>query len=196
MLWDYRTPGIPDDLFIRDENVPITKEEVRAVAISKARLKEGYTVIDVGSGTGSITVEAALQVRNGKVYAIDKDEDAVKLTQENVRRFNLTNVEVIHDDALSALNRMPMADVVFIGGSSGYMHEIVRLAYDRLKGNGRIVIDTILIESMYEAIEALKDLQLNYIDITQITICKGKRVSMGTMLTSRNPVLVIAAEKP
>ncbi len=196
MLWDYRTPGIPDELFIRDENVPITKEEVRAVAISKARLKEGFTVIDVGSGTGSITVEAALQVRNGKVYAIDKDENAVRLTQENVRRFNLTNVEVIHDDALNALNRMPMADVVFIGGSGGYMHEIVRLAYDRLKDNCRIVIDTILIESMYEAIEALKDLQLNYIDITQITICKGKRVSMGTMLTSRNPVLVIAAEKP
>ncbi len=195
MLWDYRTPGIPDELFIRDEQVPITKEEVRAIALSKARLKEGFTVIDIGSGTGSITVEAALQVKDGKVYAIDKDADAIRLTQENVKRFNLTNVEIIHDDALNALNTVPMADAIFIGGSSRHMHEIVRLAYERLRGNGRIVIDTILIESMYDALRALEGLSLNYIDITQVIICKGKRVSMGTMLTSRNPVLVIAAEK-
>jgi cobalt-precorrin-6B (C15)-methyltransferase len=198
MLWDYRTPGIPDELFIRDENVPITKEEVRAIAVSKARLKEGFTVIDVGSGSGSITVEAALQVgKNGKVYAIDKDANAVMLTQENVKRFDLSNVEVIHGDAIDVMNSIPdgFADAIFIGGSGGYMYDIVRLAYNKLKSRGRMVIDTIVIESMYEALRALNGLEPSYIEVTQVMVSKGRKVSMGTMLTARNPVLIIVACK-
>ncbi len=198
MLWEYRTPGIPDELFIRDENVPITKEEVRAIAVSKARLKEGFTVIDVGSGSGSITVEAALQVgKNGKVYAIDKDANAVMLTQENVKRFGLSNVEVIHGDAIDVMNSMPngSADVIFIGGSGGYMYDIVRLSYNKLKSRGRMVIDTIVIESMYEALRALNGLELSYIEVIQVMVSKGRKVSMGTMLTARNPVLIIVACK-
>ena len=73
-MWDAKTPGIPDELFDRDENVPITKEEVRVVQISKARLKPGMTVYDIGWGSGSISVEAALQVEeSGSVHAIDYD---------------------------------------------------------------------------------------------------------------------------
>ncbi len=198
MLWNYKTPGIPDELFIRDEKVPITKEEIRAIAISKARLKEGFTVIDIGSGSGSITVEAALQVgKSGKVYAIDKDAVAVMLTQENVRRFDLINVEVIHGDAIDVMSTIPneFADVIFIGGSGGYMHDVVSLAYNKLKNKGRMVIDTIVIESMYEALRALNALMLSYVEVTQVTVSKGKKVSMGTMLTARNPVLIIVAEK-
>ena len=82
-MWDAKTPGIPDELFDRDENVPITKEEARAVQISKARLKPGMTVYDIGCGSGSISVEAALQVEeSGSVHAIDYDAKAVELTKK------------------------------------------------------------------------------------------------------------------
>jgi len=37
-MWKTKTPGIPDEFFERDEKVPITKEEVRVVQISKGRL--------------------------------------------------------------------------------------------------------------------------------------------------------------
>ena len=87
MLWKYDTPGIPDELFERTEKVPITKEEVRAITISKLRLKEGFTAIDVGCGSGSLTVEICNQIRGGKAYAIDFDEKAVELTRQNLSRF-------------------------------------------------------------------------------------------------------------
>ena len=87
-MWNAKTPGIPDELFDRYENVPITKEEVRAVQISKARLKPGMTVYDIGCGSGSISVEASLQVEeSGSVHAIDYDTKAVELTKKTFQLF-------------------------------------------------------------------------------------------------------------
>ena len=99
-MWNYKTPGIPDDKFERTENVPITKEEVRTIQISKARLKPGQIVYDIGCGSGSISVEAALQIEsNGKVLAVDYDKNAIELTQNNLKKFNLSNVSVIFGNA-------------------------------------------------------------------------------------------------
>ena len=78
-MWNFKTPGIPDEHFERAEKVPITKEEVRTIQISKARLKPGQIVYDIGCGSGSISVEAAIQIESsGKVLAIDYDENAVE----------------------------------------------------------------------------------------------------------------------
>jgi len=198
MVWDFSTPGIPEELFIRDERVPITKEEVRVIALSKARLREGYRVIDLGCGTGSISIEAALQVgRDGKVYAVDRDATAVMLTRENVKRFNASNVEVIHADGREFMSGIPdeSMDTIFIGGAGGEMYDMVKISYNKLKQGRRMVIDTILIESMYSALDALKELGAKDIDITEVIVAKGKMLSIGTMLTARNPVLIITVEK-
>jgi len=196
-LWNYRTPGIPDEMFERIESVPITKEEVRVIALSKARLKDGNIVMDIGCGSGSITIEAALQVgSNGKVYAIDQDENAIKLTKENARKFNVTNIEVIHAKAQDSISKLPVADAIFIGGTGGDTQDIIKLAYNKLKSNGRIVIDTILIETMYHSLKAIDELRLENVDVTQLTIAKSRRVSTGTMMLARNPVIIISAQKP
>ena len=82
-MWKTKTPGIPDELFERDENVPITKEEVRVVQIAKGRLEPGMTVYDIGCGSGSMSVEIALQVEDsGHVHAVDYDPKAVELTKK------------------------------------------------------------------------------------------------------------------
>ncbi|MBT4955510.1 MAG: precorrin-6Y C5,15-methyltransferase (decarboxylating) subunit CbiT, partial [Nitrosopumilus sp.] len=95
-MWNYKTPGIPDESFERIEKVPITKEEVRTIHISKARLKPGQIVYDIGCGSGSISVEAALQVESsGKILAIDYDENAIELTKKNAQKFNLSNISTI-----------------------------------------------------------------------------------------------------
>ena len=95
-MWNYKTPGIPDEFFERAEKVPITKEEVRTIQLSKARLKPGQIVYDIGCGSGSISVEAAFQIEtSGKVLSIDYDENAVELTKKNLKKFNLSNVAVI-----------------------------------------------------------------------------------------------------
>ena len=192
-MWDYRTPGIPDELFERTEEVPITKEDIRAIAISKLRLKEGHSAIDVGCGSGSITVELCLQTK-GKVYAIDFDKNAVELTKKNLQKFG-ANAEVILGKAQDVLPKLQQADAVIVGGTWGDTKQVIELAVGRVKKGGRIVIDTILIETMYQALATINELKLTEVDITQITISKARKVTMGTMMLARNPVMMISATK-
>ena len=195
-MWNYKTPGIPDEYFERTENVPITKEEVRTIQISKARLKPGQTVYDIGCGSGSISIEAAFQVESsGKVLAIDYDKNAIELTKKNMYKFDLSNISVIHGNAKEKILELEEADVIFIGGTGGDTKEIVELSQNKLKSGGRIVIGTILIETLYSVLQILDKLQFESVDITQVTIAKSRKTSTGTMMLARNPVTIISATK-
>lgn len=195
-MWQHRTPGIPDELFERVEDVPITKEEVRTIQISKARLSPGQIVYDVGCGSGSISIEAANQIgSSGKVFSIDIDPNAVELTKKNLIKFQISNVSVILGNALQKINELPIADAIFIGGTGGETSEIVKLCESKLKQGGRIVIGTILVETLYSVLNVIEKLKFSSIDIIQVTISKSKKTSTGTMFLARNPVTIISATK-
>ena len=195
-MWKFKTPGIPDEEFERAEKIPITKEEIRVVQISKARLKPGQIVYDIGCGSGSISVEAALQIESsGKVLAIDYDENAIELTRKNIQKFGLSNILVIHGNAKEKIQELEKADTIFIGGTGGDTKEIVELSENKLKSGGRIVIGIILIETLYSVLQVLEKLQFESVDITQVTISKSRKTSTGTMMLARNPVTIISATK-
>jgi cobalt-precorrin-6B (C15)-methyltransferase len=195
-MWNYKTPGIPDEYFERTENVPITKEEVRTIQISKARLKPGQTVYDIGCGSGSISIEAAFQVESsGKVLAIDYDKNAIELTKKNMYKFDLSNISVIFGNAKEKILELEEADAIFIGGTGGDTKDIVEISQNKLKSGGRIVIGTILIETLYSVLQILDKLQFESVDITQVTIAKSRKTSTGTMMLARNPVTIISATK-
>jgi len=195
-MWKFKTPGIPDEEFERAEKVPITKEEVRVVQISKARLKPGQIVYDIGCGSGSISIEAAFQIESsGKVLAVDYDENAIKLTKNNIEKFGLTNISVIHGNAKEKIKELEEADTIFIGGTGGDTKEIVELSQNKLKSGGRIVIGIILIETLYSVLQVLEKLEFESVDITQVTISKSRKTSTGTMMLARNPVTIISATK-
>lgn len=195
MIWTYRTAGIPDELFERSDEVPITKEEIRALVISKLRLREDSDAIDVGCGSGSITVEICLQARRGKVYAIDSDKNAVELTRKNLSKFGV-KAELILSSAQDILPLMPKVDAVVIGGTSRETAKIIHLGIDRLKNGGRIVIDTILIETLYYALSSFGETQLCEVDVTQATIAKARKTKTGTMMVARNPITILSAKRP
>jgi cobalt-precorrin-6B (C15)-methyltransferase len=197
-IWTYKTPGIPDEMFLQSESVPgPTKEEVRVLTISKARLCEGNVVIDVGCGTGGLTVEAALQVApTGKVYSLDEDQVAVELTSSNVEKFGVTdNVMVVRGKAPEALVNFPEADAILIGGSVS-LREVLRASKDKLKENGRIVINAILLETACTAVDELKKLNFKNIDVALVSVAKGKQINSGTMMMARNPITIVSATKP
>src|SRR3972149_826159 len=171
-MWNHKTPGIPDEEFERTEEVPITKEEVRAIQISKARLSLGQTV-----------------------YAIDFDLKAVELTKKNLEKFGVSNVKVILGNAKEKISELPEADAIFIGGTGGDTKEIIELCHIKLKSGGRIVIGVILIETLFSVLEIMNKLDFTSVDITQITISKSRKTSAGTMMLARNPVTVISATK-
>ena len=195
-MWKFKTFGIPDEYFERTENVPITKEEIRVIQISKARLKPGQIVYDIGCGSGSISVEAALQVESsGKVLAVDYDENAIELTKKNMKKFGLSNISMIYGNAKEKILELEEADTIFIGGTGGDTTEIVELSENKLKSGGRIVIGIILIETLYSVLQILDKLQFESVDITQVTISKSRKTSTGTMMLARNPVTIISATK-
>ncbi|MGE5533514.1 MAG: precorrin-6Y C5,15-methyltransferase (decarboxylating) subunit CbiT [Bacillota bacterium] len=196
--WIYKTPGIPDEAFNQSDDVPgPTKEEIRVITISKARLQEGDVVIDVGCGTGGLTVEAALQVGSkGRVYAIDEDPAAIKLTTSNAEKFGVKgNVSIIGGKAPQALLTVPNADAILIGGGGLSLRAILQIANSKLNSNGRIVINAILLETATLAITELKALGFKDIDIVHISVAKGKQINSGTMMMARNPITIVSATK-
>ena len=195
MAWNSKSPGIPDEFFLREEEVPITKEEVRSIIISKLRLKENNSVIDIGCGSGSITVELCFQCQKGKVFGVDLDSQAVNLTKKNLENFNLS-AEILLGNAEDLLKTLPLVDGVVIGGTTGRTQTLIEQSIGKLNHGGRLVITTILIETMFNAMNTVNGSNLlKDIDLTQIIISKGRRTKTGTMMLARNPVLVISATK-
>ena len=139
---------------------------------------------------GLIQIESS-----GKVLAIDYDENAVELTKKNLKKFNISNVSVIFGNAKEKILDLEEADVIFIGGTGGDTAEIVKLSENKLKTGGRIVIGTILIETLYSVLQILDKLNFNSVDITQVTISKSRKTTTGTMMLARNPVTIISATK-
>ena len=121
-------PGISDDDFLRGD-APMTKEEVRALALSKLRLEAHHVVWDVGAGTGSVSVECALSCPAGRVYAVEKKEEALALLAENRARFHAANLEVVAGTAPEALEALSAPDRVFLGGTSGSLEDILNVIF-------------------------------------------------------------------
>ncbi len=184
------THGIDDERFIRDK-VPMTKSEVRSASLSRLELAKDSIVYDVGAGTGSVSIEMALQAEDGFVYAIEKKAEAVELIKKNAKHFHVSNLEVVEGLAPEAMEDLPAPTHAFIGGSSGNLKEIVELL---LKKNPtmRIVINAIALETVAEALNVLKEFPVTDVDIASISVGKSKQVARYHMMMGQNPVYVIA----
>ena len=185
---------IDDEEFIRG-NVPMTKREVRALTLAEARLDSDSIVVDVGAGTGSITVEAALIAKRGKVFAVERKAEAVELIRRNVEKFSVANVEVICAEAPDGLKDLPKLDAAIIGGSGGNTDRILDVLNTKLKVGGRIVVNAITIQTSAGALEYFRRHNWNY-EAFQVQITRLKKIRAYDMGQALNPVWIIAAQKP
>ena len=184
------THGIEDEEFIRAK-VPMTKSEVRSISLSKLRLTKDSVLYDIGAGTGSISIEAALQAPEGFVYAVEKKEEACALIEENKRKFHTANIEVVSGLAPEALEDLPVPTHAFIGGSSGNMKEIIELL---LKKNPhvRLVINTIALESVAETLDCMKTLPVKDVDIIHVSSARSRELGRYHMMTGMNPIYIVS----
>ena len=181
--------GIDDEEFIRGK-VPMTKSEVRAVCLSKLSLSPKDIAYDIGCGTGSVTIEMAFSAYDGKVYAFDKNEEAISLLGQNCQKFHLDNVEAVCGLAPECLKGLPVPDVAFIGGSSGNMDEIINYLYG-INNEMRFVITAISLENAMAALDSLKSVGIEG-DIVQVAVSKGKKIADLHMLMAQNPIFIIS----
>lgn len=184
------THGLPDEAFERDET-PMTKSEVRSVALSKLQLTEHAIVYDIGSGSGSVSVEAALQSWRGRVYAVEMKEKAIALTRRNAKKFRLSNLEVVCGKAPEALSELPAPTHAFIGGSTGNLDGIIQCLLEKNPGV-RIVATAVTLETLAELTEAAK--AFGFCDIAEISVAKPRALGRYHLMTAQNPVYVFTMQ--
>ena len=181
-----------NDEFIRGK-VPITKEEVRAISLNKLNLKDAKTFIDVGAGTGSISIEAALTYEDLKVIAIERNDVAIDLINQNVEKFNLSNVEVMK--AYAPIDLDIKADGIFLGGTGNNLEEIIKWSKDLLVPGGRLVANFILIDNFYDTLDLLKKYNFVNLDVSQLSINKLEKLGIRDYFKPHNPIYIISCEK-
>ncbi len=186
------THGLPDDTFERG-NAPMTKEEIRSISISKLALTKNAVVYDIGAGTGSIGLECAMQSVDGRIYAIEKKEDALELLKKNKQHLGISNMEIIAGRAPEALADLPAPTHAFVGGSSGNMREIIEVLLQK-NPNVRIVINCIAMETVAEVMNLLKEKQFAFQDIVQVAVGKSKTLGSYHMMMGQNPVFIFTLQ--
>ena len=189
--WPYASSGIPDELFIRGD-VPMTKQEVRAVALAKLRLTATDTVWDVGAGTGSVSIEAALVARAGSVWAVERNAAGVRLIRENADAFGCGNVHAVPGVAPEALAKLPVPDAVFVGGSAGELPFIVEAALEK-NSQVRLCVPCVTVETLTEACALLSGSRFKGFEACQVSAARAEAVGLHHLMKAQNPVFLVSA---
>lgn len=189
--WPYASSGIPDELFIRGD-VPMTKQEVRAVALAKLRLTATDTVWDVGAGTGSVSIEAALIARAGSVWAVERNATGVRLIRENADAFGCGNVHAVPGVAPEALAKLSVPDAVFVGGSAGELPSIVEAALEK-NSQVRLCVPCVTVETLTEACALLSGSRFKGFEACQVSAARAEAVGSHHLMKAQNPVFLVSA---
>lgn len=181
------SPGLPDQAFKRDK-IPMTKEEIRQVALCKLGLREGAVFYDIGSGSGSIAVEAAGLSPGIQVYAIEKKAEAIRLTRENAQRLGACRVQVIEGEAPEALEALPAPTHAFIGGSGGRLKEILKLLV-RKNPRIRVVATAVSLETVSELTGVVKEMSCRS-QVVMLQASRTREAGAYHLFRAENPVMI------
>lgn len=173
--------------------VPITKEEVRAISLSKLEIENAKSFLDIGAGTGSVCIEAALKNPNMRVVAVERHEHAVELIEANKEKFGVKNLDIL--EGYAPFETDEKFDAVFIGGTAKKLEEIVDWTYDILNEGGKLCANFIIIDTFYKALELLRNKGFKDIDVSQVSVSKLEKLGSGDYFKPQNPIFLISAEK-
>lgn len=194
-IWPYTTPGIPDDLFEQLPGIPLTKREVRLLIISYLRMRPDSVLWDIGAGTGTIPVETGLLCPQGKVIAVERDEEVASLIRRNCSRFGVENVEVIEGKAPDCLGHLRYRPhrVCIEGGRP--IKETLKEVWEYLQPLGRIVSTAGSLESLYALSESFAELQVRNVEIVQSSINRLEKRGVHQNFAAVDPIFIVSGEK-
>ena len=181
-------PVMKDEDFIRDR-VPMTKEQIRHASIIRLGLSKGSVLYDIGSGSGSVSVEAAGLDESVTVYAIEKKPEAMELTRANAGKFGRTNIRFVSGSAPEALRDLPPATHAFIGGSGGDLKEIIDVLREK-NPEMRVVINAVSLETMAEIQSIAGSENITDLTIEQISVSTSREAGRYHLMTAENPVMI------
>ena len=187
------TFGIPDEEFVSIKKL-ITKEEVRVVTLAKLKLRHDMCLWDIGAGSGSICVEADHLLPDGRIFAIERNEECCQFIKENLQKFNTRNVVLIEGGAPDCLEELPDPDCVFIGGSGGNLWEILDTVDQRLAVGGRIVLNASTLDTLTSANEYFGNAGYQ-VEVVTVNIARTRPHSNYKLFEAYDPVYILTAVK-
>jgi precorrin-6Y C5,15-methyltransferase (decarboxylating) len=191
--WEPPTLGRPDEQYSHQAGL-ITKEEVRAVAVAKLRLRPNQTLWDLGAGCGAVGLEASALLWRGRVVAVERNPDRAALIQENQRKFGAANLEVVLGELPGVMDGLPAPDRIFVGGGGSALEAIVRRGVERLSSSGIMVVSAVQLSSLEIGRATMADSGLST-EVVQIQVNRGRRLGSGEYLQALNPVWLITGLK-
>ena len=180
---------IADGEFNRGK-VPMTKSEVRGICVAKLEINDSDICWDIGCGTGSVSIEMAFRCPKGRVISIDKNEEAISLTERNMKKFGCDNIELLSGCAEELLQSVPAPNCVFIGGSGGSAEKIITAAIQK-NPYAKIIVTAVSLETLNSCMEIFSKLN-SEIEISQIAVTHTRKIGSHTMLDSENPIFIIS----
>lgn len=190
-------PFIHEDEFAK--RIPkkglITKREVRLLSLAAMRIRPDSVVWDIGAGSGSVSIEAAIMASEGRIYAVEVDPEGVEICIENLRHHGIDNVRVIAGRAPEALADLETPDAVFVGGSKGSMEEILDFALDRLRDRGYVVANAITLENANEIYATFRRRGI-VPDVTLLQVSRAEPLARYLRYEALNPIQIFSAMKP
>ena len=187
------TLGIPDEEFATIKKL-ITKEEIRVVTLAKLKLRHDMCLWDVGAGSGSVSIEADHLLPNGRIFAMERNEQCLVFLKQNLNKFNTRHVTLIPGEAPDCFEELPDPDRVFIGGSGGNLFKILEAVDVRLPAEGRIVINAITLETLTAATEFFDNAGYQ-VEVTTVNISRTRPLTEYKMFEAYNPVYIIVGQK-
>ena len=183
-------PGAPDSWYDHPGGL-ITKSEIRAITLSKLRLAPDQILWDLGAGSGSISIEASLVIKRGKIFAVEKNPDRIENIKNNRKRFKVRNLKIVHAVLPAGLSGLARPDRIFIGGGGKDLKTIVTAAAKCLKPGGRMVINTVLIPNLQAVMATLSRLKFET-DVIQVQINRSRQMPWAERFEAQHPVWIIS----
>ncbi|SAI87404.1 precorrin-8W decarboxylase [Methanoculleus bourgensis] len=162
-----------------------TQDEVMAVSLAKLGIRPGDRVVDVGCGTGKVAIAASRVAEH--VYAIDRRPEAVAYARKEAAAAGAGNIEFFEGDAVEILPGIDRLDAAFVGGSRR-LPEVLDLLAATVRG--RIVVNAVMVETLYEAIRSMQRLGI-FVEAVHLQVSRSAAIAGGVMFKPQNPVYVI-----
>jgi precorrin-6B C5,15-methyltransferase / cobalt-precorrin-6B C5,C15-methyltransferase len=185
--------GAPEHWYEHERGL-ITKSEVRAITLSKLRLLPDHIFWDLGAGSGSVAIEAAVFVTQGQIIAVEQNSARVAQIQNNVKKFGVEHIKILEAELPEGIQDLPAPNRVFVGGGGKNLSHILEAVSQRLLPKGRVVVNTVVMETMVSAMAILGKLGFAT-DVVQVQISLGEIMSSGTRFAAKNPVWIISGER-
>ena len=188
------TAGISDSEFIRGD-VPMTKEEIRILSLSKLQLTVGDCLLDVGAGTGSVSIEMARLLPESTVYAVEQKAKALDLIRQNALKFETPNIKIIEGIAPDALSNLSGVNKIFIGGSGGNLKEIFDWIECNCHTGSRVVINAVSLNTLVNTRQLLDTPAFSQPEIIQVSINRIEKLGNAEMFRAQSSIFIISTTR-